>query len=788
MTLRPSGTRPIGRWAVLGIAALLLTGVGVGAVLAAPPPGATTIPDNFFVVLDQQGANDVPGQVDLTQMGRDDTHLSTSGTSGYYSLFWSWDSIDQWTGTGQTGDACALFDSDGDTKINWVVCARVSNPNANPEDVELVPMDATHPVYLFSCSDAKNDRCTQPSAPLTYTSPTQVDAGVLTSLAKANLITSTDPFDSSAVNGPGTSYPYDTTVEVKIAQSVLPTPAAGKSVDLVNVCSYPSAGNGGNNNPFDCITNPGGGFLVIKKDAGVDVKAPTFSFTVTQGTSTTALATRSIAGTGTADSIGVPTTTSNSLLSVKEDPVPTNWDLKNVECAVEGSTAPVGTFDNANDRITGVSIASGKVTTCTFTDRLTVGTLIVKKVVVNDNGGTKVATDFKFKVNNGTATAFTQDGADTLKGQNTLTLPIGSYSVVEDATPIAGYTTTYDNCTDVAVTSGGSATCTITNNDQQGTLIVKKLVVNDNGGTKVATDFTFKVGSGTATAFTQDGADTLKGKNTISVDAGTYTVTEPAVTGYGTTYDKCTSVVIANGGTATCTITNDDQAATLIVTCTITNDDQAATLIVKKLVVNDNGGTKVATDFKFKVNGGTATAFTQDGADPLKGLNTLTVDAGTYSVVEDGTPIAGYTTTYDKCTSVVIANGGTATCTITNDDQKASPSGSTVQTWVLQDSIQITGLHDGASDQADARVTFRLYSDNSCSTQIGTDEATTIDATGKAFTATGVTVAATGFYYWRAEYSGDTFNNGFTTSCGSEVTQIQAKDALGTGRDDLIVK
>ena len=39
---------------------------------------------------------------------------------------------------------------------------------------------------------------------------------------------------------------------------------------LVNVCWYPSAGNGGNNNPFDCIVNPGSGFLVIVKNAGND--------------------------------------------------------------------------------------------------------------------------------------------------------------------------------------------------------------------------------------------------------------------------------------------------------------------------------------------------------------------------------------------------------------------------------------------------------------------------------------------------------------------------------------
>src|SRR5215831_8272782 len=92
-----------------------------------------------------------------------------------------------------------------------------------------------------------------------------------------------------------------------------------------------------------------------------------------------------------------------------------------------------------------------------------------------------------------------------------------------------------------------------------------------------------------ATGFTQDGQDPLKGKNTLTVNAGTSNITEPAVTGYGTTYDNCSNVVVANGGTQT---------------CTITNNDQSGTLIVKKIVINDNGGTGKATDFSFQVNGG----------------------------------------------------------------------------------------------------------------------------------------------------------------------------------------
>src|SRR5262249_32079822 len=139
----------------------------------------------------------------------------------------------------------------------------------------------------------------------------------------------------------------------------------------------------------------------------------------------------------------------------------------------------------------------------------------------------------------------------------------------------------------IMLAAGADVTCQITNDDQQGSLIVKKVVINNNGGSKKATDFSFQVGSGSATAFLKD-TDDLHGKNTLTLDAGTYTITEPAVTGYTTTYDNCTNVSLANGGTQT---------------CTITNNDQQGTLIVKKVVINDNGLTKKATDFSFQVNG-----------------------------------------------------------------------------------------------------------------------------------------------------------------------------------------
>ena len=81
----------------------------------------------------------------------------------------------------------------------------------------------------------------------------------------------------------------------------------------------------------------------------------------------------------------------------------------------------------------------------------------MNKVVVNDSGGSSATTDFSFQVNGGDITAFEADG------QNNLTLAAGTYSVTEVAA--TGYTTTYENCTDVVLDPGGEATCTITNND-----------------------------------------------------------------------------------------------------------------------------------------------------------------------------------------------------------------------------------------------------------------------------------------------------------------------------------
>ena len=230
-----------------------------------------------------------------------------------------------------------------------------------------------------------------------------------------------------------------------------------------------------------------------------------------------------------------------------------------------------------------VSLAAGENKTCTITNTRKARLFVIKKVV-NDNGGTAAPSDFTLSVNATDPTPASFKGADTPGVE--VTLAPGAYSVAETGGP-AGYTGSFSAACTGTIALGETKTCTVTNDDQPAKLIVKKIVINDNGGTKTAADFSFKVNNGSATAFEADG------QNDLTVNAGNYTVTEPAAAGYTTTYDNCDNVALANGGTAT---------------CTITNNDQPAKLIVKKIVINDNGGTKTAADFSFKVNGGSATA------------------------------------------------------------------------------------------------------------------------------------------------------------------------------------
>ena len=338
-------------------------------------------------------------------------------------------------------------------------------------------------------------------------------------------------------------------------------------------------------------------------------------------------------------------------------------------------TLPAGTYSVTEPAVSGwttsysgcsnitLSSTQSTVPTCTITNTKQEEAppppapspkLNVKKVVV---GATTSPSAFSFAVSNGGGThAFEADG------QNQLTLPAGTYSVTEPA--VSGWTTSYSGCSNITLSSTQSTvpTCTITNTKQEEAppppapspkLNVKKVVV---GATTSPSAFSFAVSNGGGThAFEADG------QNQLTLPAGTYSVTEPAVSGWTTSYSGCSNITLSS-------------TQSTVPTCTITNTKQeeappppapSPKLNVKKVVV---GATTSPSAFSFAVsNGGGTHAFEADGQ------NQLTLPAGTYSVTEPA--VSGWTTTYSGCSNITLSSTQSTvpTCTITNTKQEEAP-------------------------------------------------------------------------------------------------------------------
>jgi hypothetical protein len=398
------------------------------------------------------------------------------------------------------------------------------------------------------------------------------------------------------------------------------------------------------------------------------------------------------------------------------------------ECTV--TSANGGTQSgNAGTGVLTINLKEGENVTCTFTNTRQAAKLIVIKHVVNDNGGTAVAGDFTMSVTGGSPSPASFPGAEA--GTEVTLTPNTAYAVSE--TGPSGYAETdVGACFSLTgIPPGGTATCTVTNDDQAATLIVIKHVINDNGGTAVAGDFTLDSGG------TNDSPDNFpgdEGGTNVTLDAGSYGVTETGPSGYTESDSADCSGTIANGQTKT---------------CTVTNDDQAATLIVIKHVINDNGGTAVAGDFTMSVtNSANPANFPGD-----EGGTSLGVNPGAYSVSESGP--SGYTESDSADCSGNIALGETKTCTVTNDD-------------IAQHVGQITPTG------------------TTCN-QFNNDSATTLDTLKYTVKGGKVNSVAPGvFFYWikvnvtttgpqtftiqqSITSSGNNFNHFFTTASGSFV-------------------
>jgi fimbrial isopeptide formation D2 family protein/uncharacterized repeat protein (TIGR01451 family) len=640
------------------------------------------------VINDEQGANDEPGQKDLTQLGIDYAGLPDS-------VFVQFNLDDTaWSGN-NSGDGCTLFDTDADLNVNFSLCATVKGDPA-----EIVS------TTLYACTaDAKVDRCTGPAL-LTITGDTSCDAAIL----------ATDPFPT------GDFYPNDAVITCTIDLSDV----GASTAELVNVCSYPSQEP--NSDPSDCVLIIRDGALrvtkVVTNDNGGTLKCEAFSFTVQPG--------------AISENFEADPDCSN-LVAVE----PGTYSV--TEPAVSG-------YATSYDNCTNVAVASGEIETCTITNNDQGATLTVTKIVINDNGGTAEVADFPLFIdgnatssgspvsvnaglhtvsetgdtdyaatiggdcaadgsvsialgqsksctitNNDAAPGLTlvkavtnDNGGSTAASAWTLTasgptgfsgagpsvsngasFDAGTYNLSESGPD--GYTGsawvcvggTQDDDDTVTLALGESATCTITNDDQAPGLTLVKSVKNDNGGTASADDWTLTASG--PTGFSGAGPSVSNG---ASFDAGTYNLSESGPEGYtgsawvcvGGTQDDDDTVTLALGESATCTITNDD-------------DEPSLTLI--KQVTNDDGGDAAASEWTLTATGTGASPTNLSGSTPV--TSGAGFEADTYTLAETGGP-SGYTAggwdcgsaTMPTATTVTVGLGDDVTCTIINDDEAAT--------------------------------------------------------------------------------------------------------------------
>jgi len=394
VTLSRSNPHAKPRWFAL----LVLVCIGLAFAASAVSALTTADPPSFSFVSDESGPNDLPGQKDLTAHAQ-----ANSSTAGAFWVAWKWDDT-SWSGN-NTGDACALFDTDGDGKVNSAICVTVGGK-------PLASQQADSP-RVYTCGDAKVDRCTTP----------------ITQVTSIQSACSVNPAATPTYPNNPSGNDTQATCHVWLADLGVSTPAA-----LVNTCSYPSQQP--NSDPSDCVLIPRDAFLVIVKVATPD--SGSFPFHIDAN----ATAAFTASGSDTSSQIAISSTQAHTL----REAVPTNWAITGTPSCTgtSGPGSSNGTF-NGTDTITGIDASSDNVVTCTFNDQQLSGSILVTKT-----DGTDLLGGAGFTITPGdigmteTATGvFCADGLD-----------FGDYTVTESTVPPG-----YNGADPVDVTVDSSSGC-----------------------------------------------------------------------------------------------------------------------------------------------------------------------------------------------------------------------------------------------------------------------------------------------------------------------------------------
>jgi hypothetical protein len=507
---------------------------------------------------DDLGANDQPGQKDLTKQ------CSGTPAGGQIEVTWNWDVIK--LSGGNTGDACALFDTDNDARVNAALCVTIGGSPAAQLSVS---------PRLYTCGDSKADRCTSTITQITPF-PSTTSCSVINP-------SNDDPFSS------GDSYPKDTRADCVITLSDINSTNA----KLVNTCSYPSQSP--TSDPSDCVLIPRDAFITIVKSTSPSnaTTSGSFDFKLDGGASSV----YSTTAAGTSSVIPI-TTASGAVHNVAEDLTKfTDFTFTTASCS--GASDNNGTLNSSTATISGIDARADDNVTCTFTNtqqaapQLTIEKSCPQGAADNDES---------FVMKNGSSTLATlQCDAST-----TVTLTADTaYDVEESAgsnTSLSNYTVDDDSDTDCQNASGlprgaTTPTCTVTNTlkSAPGVTIIKDC---PNGAYAGTDQFQPKDGTADAGSAIACGGSTTYNPapgNAYNITEAAATTTPPTDLGnYTTSHDDGCSGTLTYGQSATCTITNKKRLFTVVaVVCETTSGTPA--LYKSTVTLPSPGGTPTTT-------------------------------------------------------------------------------------------------------------------------------------------------------------------------------------------------
>jgi len=581
--------------------------------------------------IDTAGANDVPGQKDLTQMCSDTTNLPTSE-----HITWNWDELG--SSGANTLDACALFDTDGDGNVNYSACVSTTG---NPA--------VFSGLTIYSCNDTSTEKClgnaTVASSP--------------TALSQCALAPGTDPFPA------GANYPLDTMADCTVFLSEV---GGQNSASLLDVCSYPSGQP--TSAPSDCIVaQKSKAKLEVVKSLSPTNDPGLFDLKIDGTTDATGVGNGGSTGTVEVDA---GNNNSHSVSEVANVNSPTALSAYSSSIVCKDAHGTGNTIASGNSTsLSGISVADDSDVLCTITNTRQTGSITLIKSVTNNNGGTATANQFGLSIG----------GTSVTSGQ-TLTLNPGNYAINEAGK--TGYQ--FVNITgdaqcpsvlggNVTLAANQNVTCTITNDDIAPSLTVVKNVTNDNGGTATANQFTLRVNGTQLTGGILSNSNLTDTYTVSNPQAGTaYTASEDSFSGYTSSGFTCTdNSTHANVGNPVTLSLGQN------VTCTVTNNDNAPQLTLVKHVTNDNGGTNTAGQWTLKAQHSNDPAvINQQGTESNNGTvattSTVAVTANVgYALSESGP--TGYSPSSWNCNggnlqsnTVTLGVGDNVTCTITNND------------------------------------------------------------------------------------------------------------------------